>query len=283
MMFPALPVGRLFGIGVFIHWTFWLLPLWVALRSLAVPEDGSLAMHLALLAAMFGCVVLHEYGHALTARRFGIGTHDITLYPIGGVARLERMSERPWEEFCISVAGPLVNVVIAAVLGAGLLAAWLFVPALLPSVVIKFVVLLTGLNVMLVLFNLVPAFPMDGGRVLRAILAAHVGYLRATRIATTVGTAIALTVGPVAALAATSPSLLLISVFVVWAGAMELSALEARERQRLEDEIPVVIPVDELPRGWSVPPSTVTIYVWDGGRSQWVRQGAAPARRGDWS
>ena len=105
----SLKIGRFFGINLFIHWSFWLLPLWVIFTHIREPDAGSVALHLALLGALFGCVVLHEYGHALTARLFGIATRDVTLYPIGGVARLERISERPAEEFCIAIAGPLVG------------------------------------------------------------------------------------------------------------------------------------------------------------------------------
>src|SRR4051794_19588752 len=114
-MMPSWKVGKAFGIDVYIHWTFWLLPLWVALLS-AGGGGFELALNLCVLAAVFGCVVLHELGHALTARHFGIRTRDISLYPIGGVASLENMSERPLHEFCIAIAGPLVNVVIAALL-----------------------------------------------------------------------------------------------------------------------------------------------------------------------
>ncbi len=115
-MFRSWKLGTAFGIGVYVHWTFILLPLLVFLNS---AELGSLAITLYLLVltlAVFGCVVLHEFGHALMARHFGIPTLDITLYPIGGVARLARMSERPWEEFAIAVAGPIINVLIAGVI-----------------------------------------------------------------------------------------------------------------------------------------------------------------------
>src|SRR5262245_32805126 len=110
----SLRIGRLFGIPLYLHWTFLLLPLWLV-YSHQGPE-GMLWVVLASVPPVFACVVLHELGHALTARWFGIGTHDITLYPIGGVARLKRMTDRPLEEFIIAVAGPAVNVVIALVL-----------------------------------------------------------------------------------------------------------------------------------------------------------------------
>src|SRR6266446_5240096 len=117
-MFRSWKLGTAFGIGIYVHWTFLLLPLYLVFSGGGPGHGPAVAYILALIAAVFGCVVLHELGHALTARRFGIGTRDITLYPIGGVARLERMSERPWEEFWIAVAGPAVNVGIAAVLAA---------------------------------------------------------------------------------------------------------------------------------------------------------------------
>src|SRR4051794_40896739 len=110
-MLASWKVAKLFGIDLLVHWTFWLLPLWIIFTG-----DGqmfSLTMHLMLIGAVFACVVLHELGHALTAREFGIETQRIILTPLGGIAQLERMSKKPWEEFCIAVAGPLVNVAIA--------------------------------------------------------------------------------------------------------------------------------------------------------------------------
>src|SRR5271155_2399026 len=109
-----LKIGSGFGIPVYLHWTFLLVPLWVLYNQPNSAEDN-LALVFTLLPLIFACVVLHEFGHALAARYFGIGTHDITLYPIGGVARLKRMSDKPLEEFVISVAGPAVNVAIAFV------------------------------------------------------------------------------------------------------------------------------------------------------------------------
>src|SRR3954466_1771689 len=111
IMLRPLRIARAFGIPIFLHWTFFLLPLWVLYLNQGRP-GVELALHLAVVAAGFGCVGLHQLGHAPAARYFGIGTRDITLYPIGGVASLERMSEKPWEEFWIAVAGPAVNVVI---------------------------------------------------------------------------------------------------------------------------------------------------------------------------
>jgi Zn-dependent protease len=184
-------LGRAFGIGIYVHWTFLLLLAFVTFTGWGV-EAGAGPLHATLLLVLlFTCVVLHELGHALMARRFGVGTRDITLYPIGGVARLERMPEHPWEELCIAVAGPAVNVAIAALL---------FVPFALSSAggnlfnseLLQFdggnlLVDLLRVNISLVLFNMLPAFPMDGGRVLRALLVLPFGRLQATRIAATIG------------------------------------------------------------------------------------------------
>ena len=146
-------LGRFAGIDVFLHPTFFLILLFPAA-----------AAHLPLVLAMFACVLLHEYGHALTARRFGIGTTDITLYPIGGVARLTRMPRAPGVELLIALAGPAVNLAIAAAL---------FLTFGLASAVGAgaFCADLLAMNLVLAFFNLIPAFPMDGGRVLRAVLA----------------------------------------------------------------------------------------------------------------
>jgi len=182
-------VGELFGIGVFIHWSFWLIVLWVAMSFMS--GGGGLLAALAgagFVFALFGCVVLHELGHALTARQFGIGTRDITLLPIGGVARLERMPDDPKQEFLVAIAGPAVNVVIALVLFA-VLNFKVSIQNMLqidPSGGILLEQLMV-VNVFLVLFNLLPAFPMDGGRILRSLLAMVMPYLQATRIAAVIG------------------------------------------------------------------------------------------------
>src|SRR5438270_520462 len=158
-------LGTAFGIGIYVHWTFLLLAAYVLMSNFDLGGIDLAVYSVGLLLAVFGCVVLHELGHALTARQFGIPTQDITLYPIGGVARLERMSERPWEEFWIAVAGPAVNVAIAAVL-AGLLAATGAYPRsdglLADGLAASFLPALLYSNVLLVGFNLLPIFPSDG-------------------------------------------------------------------------------------------------------------------------
>jgi Zn-dependent protease len=170
-------IGEPFGIGVYIHWTFWVLLAYFSLPTLA--RDGLLAAlsEAGLVFGVFGCVVLHELGHSLAARTYGIQTADITLYPIGGVARLERMPRAPTHEMVIAIAGPLVNVAIALGLWVLMLLGWSD----------RFMMNLLYVNLMLVCFNLVPAFPMDGGRVFRAFLSLFQSRQRATNIAATTG------------------------------------------------------------------------------------------------
>jgi Zn-dependent protease len=189
---------------------------------------------------VFGCVLLHELGHALTARRFGIGTRDITLYPIGGVARLEGMGEKPAEELLIAVAGPAVNVVIALLLApVGLLGLFhmagdgltFSLDMGVASLVVRFLTLVWMSNIMLVLFNLLPCFPMDGGRVLRALLTLGLGRLRATEVAVGVGLVLAVLIGIVGPLMG-NPMTVVLAVFVVFAGQMELAAIRWREGRR---------------------------------------------------
>jgi Zn-dependent protease/predicted transcriptional regulator len=186
----SLSIGRVAGIHLFIHWTFPLLLGWVIFSNLRAGRslDDTLWSLLFVL-AVFVCVILHELGHALAARRYGIQTKDITLLPIGGLARLERMPEKPSEELVVAAAGPLVNVIIAAIMFPIVLMAGSLKQIGNAEVISSgnFLVSFLAVNVWLVLFNLIPAFPMDGGRMLRALLALGMDRTKATRIAARIG------------------------------------------------------------------------------------------------
>ena len=215
-------IGRVAGIEVQLHFTLLLLLAWVA-WSQYLPERnwraalGGVGFTLALLVT----VVLHELGHALTARSFGIRTRDITLLPIGGVAHLERIPEKPRQELLIALAGPGVNVLLVVLLSVALWAgAELSAVTTLKWVGGPFLVKLLWVNVSLAVFNLVPAFPMDGGRVLRAVLAMRMDYVRATQIAASIGQAFAWVFGILGLF--TNPFLILILIALfVWMGAAQ--------------------------------------------------------------
>ncbi len=219
-------LGTVAGIGVFVHATFFILVVWIGLATWA--ESQSLATALTAIAfvgALFGCIVLHELGHALTARRYDIPTRDITLLPIGGVARLERMPDQPRQELAVALAGPAVNLVIAVGLGGLLVALGAWDAAVAPSAMEgPFAQRLVVVNLLLAVFNLVPAFPMDGGRVLRALLAGRMDYVAATQVAANVGQALAFVLGLVGLFF--NPFLVFIALFV-WIGAAAESNLVA--------------------------------------------------------
>lgn len=223
----SLKIATIAGIGVYIHWTFWLIIVWTLFLYRKQPA-AVIALGVGLILAVFACVVLHEFGHALMARRFGVKTRDITLLPIGGVARLERMPEKPIEEFLVAIAGPAVNVVIAILLFVGLLAAgrlWMD-PQVLADPGHGFFHKLLWINIVLVLFNMIPAFPMDGGRVLRALLGTVTTYENATRIAARVGQVCA--VGFAILGLFVNPFLLLIAAFVFFGAHAEAEMATTR-------------------------------------------------------
>lgn len=220
----SIRIGTLAGIGVYVHATFLILIAWVAFahwqtdRSVAAAAAG-----VAFILALFACVVLHELGHALTARRFGIKTRDITLLPIGGLARLERMPDDPRQELWVALAGPAVNLVIAA----GLFVVVQGTGALAPLTTLtltsgSFLERLMIVNLFLAVFNMLPAFPMDGGRVLRALLATRMEYARATQVAATIGQGMAFFFGLLGLF--TNPFLMFVALFV-WIGAGQEAAM----------------------------------------------------------
>ena len=220
----SIRIGSAFGIPVYMHLTFLLLLAWVGwshwMQSKSL--DATLVGVL-FIVAIFGCVVLHEFGHALMARRFGITTRDVTLLPIGGVARLERMPDDPKQELWVALAGPAVNVVIVAALFVWFKTTGILQPMTGLSVTGgPFFERLMAVNIFLVLFNMIPAFPMDGGRVLRAILATRMEYTRATHVAAGIGQGAAFIFGFVGLF--TNPFLIFIAFFV-WIGAAQESSM----------------------------------------------------------
>ncbi|HEV3257905.1 MAG TPA: site-2 protease family protein [Gemmataceae bacterium] len=278
-MLRSWKLGTLFGIGIYIHWTFFLLPAWGFVYTL---QSGGVALATqvaAFITVAFGCILLHELGHALMARRFGIPTRDITLYPLGGVARLERMSRRPWEEFWIAIAGPAVNVAIAAVL----LGVWVGMSAFIstedlmnPRGLAGLVPELLVANILLVGFNMIPAFPMDGGRVLRALLVRHLGYLRATQRAVTIGAFLSLVFIAVGLfgshLPLSSPMLVPVGILVFLMGQQELAVVRHQEAVRRAEPIDV-LPADEPIV--DVRPISATAgfngFIWDSRAGLWVQ------------
>jgi Zn-dependent protease len=187
----SIRIGRLFGIPLFIHITFFMFLAWVGFESYRNGQSAGDALTSVLfMCTLFACVVLHELGHALTARRYGIPTRDITLLPIGGVARLDRMPDDPKQELWVAIAGPAVNVAIAGVLIlATKLSSTMFSigdASMNGFMGGSFLSRVIVVNLFLVLFNMLPAFPMDGV-VYRAHSSPPLPYPRATHIAATVG------------------------------------------------------------------------------------------------
>jgi Zn-dependent protease len=283
-MLRSWKLGRAFGIDVFIHWSFPLILLYV-LWEFGHTGPGVTAFVELLFLALFGCVLLHEYGHALMARYFGIRTRDITLYPIGGIARLERMSERPGEELAIALAGPAVNVLIAGVVGLVWWVANGFGPLHLreeifnlyvghPSVML-FLERLAWVNVVLVLFNLIPAFPMDGGRAFRAFLALGLGRVQATEVAVFVGAVLAglgvlLGLAPIFVQQGPHWTLVLLSMFVFFLGQQELAMVRYRESLRHAPPIDVVPAHEFLDLSALPAEANFSGFTWDRRAGAWI-------------
>jgi Zn-dependent protease len=257
-------IGQLFGIGVYLHWTFAVLIAWVvAAHYLQGDQFADILQGVVFVLAIFACIVAHEFGHALAARRYGIETEDITLLPIGGVARLARMPEEPWHELVVALAGPAVNLVIAAALALVVsVRGGLMDSATADFVQGDFLARLMLVNLLLAAFNLLPAFPMDGGRVLRALLATRMDYVRATGIAATIGQGMAIVFGILAPFG--NLFLLFIALFVYLGAQQEAHQVQVRSLLRgvpvraammtrfrtltEEDRLPTVI--DELLAGY---------------------------------
>jgi Zn-dependent protease len=238
-------IARVAGIDLYVHATFVLLLAWVAFQEW-VHGLGAIAGAMIYIMALFAIVVLHELGHALTARRYGIHTRDIILLPIGGLARLERMPRNPRQELLVALAGPAVNVALAI-----LLYVIVRITGPLPSFdllydfdiitsIRSFLYQLVFVNVVLALFNLLPAFPMDGGRVLRALLAMRMrNYAKATSIAARIGRVMAVLLALAGLYGFRNPFWVLIALFV-WMGARaEAAAVQATATLD-------VVPIDAL-------------------------------------
>jgi stage IV sporulation protein FB len=211
-----------------IHATFLLLLASIGLLTLKQGGTAAALEAVVFLLTIFFCVLLHEFGHVMAARRYGIRTPDVTLLPIGGLARMERMPRKPQEELVVALAGPAVNVVIAA----GLLLVLLVAPPVgwgFSIVEGSFMLRLMYWNIVMVMFNMIPAFPMDGGRVLRAVLAMIMDYARATRWAAAVGQAFAI-VGALAAIFYfQNPLLIIIAVFIFMSAGQEAAFVSEQE------------------------------------------------------
>ena len=249
-------IGRILGIDLHIHATFLLAVAWGA--ATGYREGGTVAAAasgVAFILAVFASVVLHELGHALAARRYGVGTRDIVLLPIGGVARLERMPEEPRQELVIALAGPAVTAAIVAALYAVLRVTGASASLHEALAGGSLLAQLMSANVVLLLFNLLPAFPMDGGRVLRALLAMRMDYVRATSIAAAIGKAFALLFGVFGYFKLQSPILVIVALFVWMGAAAEASAIETRSalggvpvHRVMISDVRTVSPADTLAR-----------------------------------
>jgi Zn-dependent protease len=283
-----LKLGRFFGIELFVHWSFGLVVAYVAFSAYSVGGSAAMiAFSVAQLLTVFLCVTMHEYGHSLAARRYGVDTVDITLLPIGGVARLKRIPRVPVQELIIAIAGPAVNVVIAALIGGFLVTITgleqlallgrasigfattgldepsyeLIAETFTQPSLLGFAIVVFAINMMLVLFNMIPAFPMDGGRVLRSLLAMLLPYGAATRWAQRIGVVCAALMAAYA-ISSEPPKLVMLAIaaFIVYAGGMEAKQVDLSLKLNsllvgdvMSRQAPVVsidCPVDQLSRWW---------------------------------
>jgi Zn-dependent protease/CBS domain-containing protein len=227
----SLNIGRVAGTVVRVHLTFLLFLAWIFAASYSQGGAATAWDSLVFMVLLFLCVLLHEFGHIFTARAFGVPTPYVTLLPIGGVAQLERIPEEPGQEFLIAIAGPLVNVVITILLvvvaGATLQTN---AAAGLDNTQYSLIDRLAAVNLFLALFNMIPAFPMDGGRVLRALLASRMGYVRATEVAAAIGQFVAFALGFIGLMY--NPILIFIAIFVYLAASSEAHMVALRAVSR---------------------------------------------------
>lgn len=227
----SLKLCRLFGIDVFVHWTFVAIPIFVIVNArMANISWSGVLFHLLFVLSVFACIVLHEFGHALSARGFGVATRDIILTPIGGLARLQRLPKHPLHEFVIAIAGPAVNVGIALIIAAGLLFTGQRILPANSFTIEQYFSLLMVANIILVAFNMLPAFPMDGGRMLRAVLSLFMGFSLATLVAGRLGQSIAVAFIALGVFWGQWP-LALIGVFVILAAQSEINIARQIERE----------------------------------------------------
>jgi Zn-dependent protease/CBS domain-containing protein len=234
-MFWSVNIGSIAGTSIKIHFTFLLFLVWIFVAGWAAGGAPAAWGGLIFIVLLFVCVLAHEFGHIFTARAFGVPTPDVTLLPIGGVARLARIPEKPSEEFLVAIAGPMVNVMIAFALvlfaGAHLDPAQLVA---MESTKVSLVDRLASVNLFLAVFNMIPAFPMDGGRVLRALLAIKLGHVRATEIAAAIGQLVAFALGFLGLFG--NPLLIFIAIFVYLAASSEAHLVAVRAMTR---DVPV--------------------------------------------
>jgi stage IV sporulation protein FB len=220
-------IGRIAGTEIKVHLTFVLFLAWWALLGYREGGPGGALTAALLLLALFACILLHEFGHILMARRFGVRTPDVILLPIGGVARLERIPDEPRQELLIALAGPAVTAGLALFFYVVLRLTGGDAEVSQLNPLAPFLTQLLVTNVWLLLFNMIPAFPMDGGRVLRALLASRLGLVRGTRVAASLGQALAL-IGGFYGIIVQNPFLILIAFFVFLGATAEAEAVETR-------------------------------------------------------
>lgn len=246
-------IGTLLGGRLRVHWSWPLFPAAVGVYGLAVLPWRDALFFVALTCAVYLCVLVHEAGELLAARRFKLGARDITLYPFWGAIRYTRLSERPWQENCVAAAGLVVQALVATAIGGGLVATGRgveFVREIGPPYWEAFAVYLFWANVMLTAFYLTPILPLDGGRIFRASLALTTSRLRATEVAAGLST-----VGAVALFAAgvvwfQNPLPAVVAVLLYLAAQDELGATRyfagLRHKPHSSAGDPVLIPMDQI-------------------------------------